>query len=341
MRSTAVPSVGTTPGQALDAYFSTEKIGRASNTYLKIGWLLDGRSIELSIEGVAVRDLNFGLKQLSERNKDGSFATRANRDRMLSLIAEQLWEEGFKKMTPQDLGGRHVNRLIERWQREGLAAGTVKNRMAALRWWAEKVGRDSVIHRDNDHYGIEQRRFVTNESKARELPADALAKVTNPYVRMSLELQREFGLRREEAIKFQPRFADRETSICLKASWTKGGKPREIPVLTASQREVLDRAHKLAGSSSLIPPDMKYIQQVKIYERQALDAGLNKMHGLRHCYAQRRYAELTGWPAPAVGGPTSKQLTSEQKVLDRGARLIISKELGHEREQITAVYLGR
>ena len=45
--------------------------------------------------------------------------------------------------------------------------------------------------------------------------------------------------------------------------------------------------------------------------------------------------------APADGGLASEVLTPEQKAHDRQARLIISRELGHEREQIIAVYLGR
>jgi hypothetical protein len=51
----------------------------------------------------------------------------------------------------------------------------------------------------------------------------------------------------------------------------------------------------------------------------------------------------SGWrrAAPAAGGPRSKDLTPEQRELYREARLTISAELGHEREQITAVYLGR
>jgi len=65
------------------------------------------------------------------------------------------------------------------------------------------------------------------------------------------------------------------------------------------------------------------------------------MHGLRHAYAQRRYEELTGWRSPVAGGPSSRSLTQEQKEQDREVRLIISRELGHEREQVTAVYLGR
>jgi hypothetical protein len=65
------------------------------------------------------------------------------------------------------------------------------------------------------------------------------------------------------------------------------------------------------------------------------------MHGLRHAYAQQRYRELTGWPSPHAGGPDKKALTQAQQQSDQSARLTISKELGHVREQITAVYLGR
>jgi len=42
-----------------------------------------------------------------------------------------------------------------------------------------------------------------------------------------------------------------------------------------------------------------------------------------------------------AGGPKSAELTRDQKGLDGEARLTISRELGHERERITAVYLGR
>jgi hypothetical protein len=92
--------------------------------------------------------------------------------------------------------------------------------------------------------------------------------------------------------------------------------------------------HRQGGSRS-------YVQQLRIYEGQTLRAGLSQLHGLRHAYAQQRYEELTGWKAPAAGGPTIKTLTPDQKAKDREARLTISHELGHEREQITAVYLGR
>ncbi len=80
---------------------------------------------------------------------------------------------------------------------------------------------------------------------------------------------------------------------------------------------------------------------MRIYEGNTCRAGLSKMHGLRHAYAQNRYEELTGWKAPAVGGPVAKELTPDQRDLDRDARLTISQELGHERTAVVGAYLGR
>ena len=248
---------------------------------------------------------------------------------------------GYRKMQARSLKPKHIEALVKHWQERELSIGTIKNRMAALRWWSAKINKQNVIAKSNEHYGIPDRRFVTNESKAREFTQQQLGKVKDEHVRISLELQRAFGLRREEAMKFQPSYADQKDHVRLKASWTKGGKPRSIPVRTEAQREVLDRARGLAGFGSLIPPHRSYVQQLRVYEGNTLRAGLSSMHGLRHTYAQERYEELTGWNCPSTGGPDRTALSPEQKELDHQARLIISQELGHEREQITAAYLGR
>jgi hypothetical protein len=50
---------------------------------------------------------------------------------------------------------------------------------------------------------------------------------------------------------------------------------------------------------------------------------------------------MTGRDCPACGGKVSRELSPEEKSQDFDVRIVISKELGHEREEITAVYLGR
>jgi len=287
-----------------------------------------------------VRDLNHQLKDLCRRNRDGSHTTQRDRERVLTLIADQLHALGFRGMNARSLKPKHVEALLKHWRQNELSVGTIKNRMAALRWWAQKVDRQNVIARSNDHYGIPERHFVSDGSKAKTIAETDLDKVPDPHVRMSLELQAAFGLRREEAIKFSPGYANKGDHMLLKPSWTKGGKARMIPVRTETQRDVLDRAHRLAGHGSLIPRDRSYRQQLRVYERHTANAGLSKLHGLRHQYAQSRYEELTGWKAPAAGGPPARTLSPEQRALDREARLTISRELGHERLEILAVYCG-
>lgn len=287
-----------------------------------------------------LRDLNYQLKQICRRNRDGSFTTQRDRERLLTQIADQLHDLGYRHMSAQSLKPKHIEALVKNWQEKELSAGAMKNRLAVIRWWAQKVNRQNVVARSNDHYGVPNRQFVTNESKARSVGAEELGKIRDARVRMSLELQQAFGLRREEAIKFIPDYADRRDHIVLKESWTKGGKARTIPIRTDAQRAVLDRARQLAGKGSLIPSAKNYRQQLRLYEAETARAGLSRMHGLRHAYAQNRYEELTGWRSPAAGGPAVKTLTPEQKRIDQQARLTISLELGHERPQIVAVYCG-
>lgn len=288
-----------------------------------------------------MRDLNHDLKNLCQRNRDGSFATQHDRESILTLIANQLEEDGFRHLRATGMRSKHVEHLVERWHGEEISAGTFKNRMSALRWLAEKIDKQNIVARDNAAYGIAERRYVTNVSKAHALDADKLAAVSDPYTALSLRLQEAFGLRREESIKLRPTMADRGDVLHLKASWTKGGKERDIPIHTEAQRTLLQEAKQLAGVGSLIPAEMSYKDQLNRFKAQTAQAGIDRVHGLRHRYAQTRYAELTGWKSPAAGGPTSRQLSPAQKVIDRQARLTISRELGHEREAITAVYLGR
>ena len=285
--------------------------------------------------------LQWDLRQLCKRNRDGSFSTQAARERILDLAARELAALGYVDMRAQSLKPKHVEALVGHWQGKGLSVSTVKNRLAGLRWWAEKVGKPSVVPADNERLGVPDRVYVGSSGKQLALDVDKLVAIEDERVKLSLLLQAEFGLRREESIKFQPGYAIRGDTLHLKPAWTKGGRAREIPVRTENQRWVLEQVKSLAGKGSLIPPELTYVRQLKIYEAALGKAGISRAHGLRHAYAQRRYEELTGWKAPHAGGPKAAELTPEQKARDRAARLAISEELGHGREEITAVYLGR
>ncbi|WP_239442436.1 phage integrase N-terminal domain-containing protein [Saezia sanguinis] len=277
---------------------------------------------------------------MCHRSHDGAPNTQSDRLKILRLCASELIELGFRHMKATSLKPKHIEALVQTWKQQDLSAGTIKNRMAALRWWAEKVNRSSVIPKDNTTLGIEKRVYVTKNNKAKTLDGDKLSLVTDAHIQMSLKLQAAFGLRRKESIKFIVSDADKGDHIELKGSWTKGGKPRSIPVRTPAQRQLLDELHRFAGKGSLIPQEKSYIQQRHVYEGQCKQSGLSNMHGLRHQYAQERYEEFTGWKAPKAEGPAQKSLSTEERVIDQQARQTISRELGHERLEVVAVYVG-
>ena len=129
----------------------------------------------------SVRDLNYDLKQLCRHNRDGSYATQADREHILDLIADQLEEMGFRHMNAHSLKPKHVEKLVERWLAEELSPGTIKKRMSALRWWAEKIGKENIIARTNAAYGIPDRVYVTNISKGFMDQGWAGARNSHPY----------------------------------------------------------------------------------------------------------------------------------------------------------------
>ena len=290
--------------------------------------------------------LDYQLVQLCKDNRKESKATTANRRAMFRLFAKQLEENGYniRKMTPHDLKGRHVNKLLEQWRKDGISTATIKNRMSALRWWAKEINNEGAV-KSNVELNIERRVFVTNESKAISLENIDLSKI-DENIAQSLRLQDSFGLRREESMKFQPEFAldgqwiDNAKYIVLKPTWTKGNRGRTIPISNENQRKELRKAYALAqkNGGSMIPKEKSYKAHKSNFEAVTHALGVGQTHGLRHGYAQTRYLELMGFPCPAVGG--SRSLSADEVAKDKEIRLLISEELGHSRINITSVYLG-
>jgi integrase len=288
-----------------------------------------------------MHNLKFDMKNMWRRMKGGAFATRDTKLHLFYVIADALVAIGFRNLRLRGLKPKHVEALVDYFKDEEYAVGSIKNLMTCVRQWAEYIGKENVVKPTNREYGIDDRIYVTNLSKAKILPPEQFARLTDEYTKASIRLAIELGLRREECIKIQPEWADMGDRLRLKDSWTKGGKYREIPITTADQRAAIKAAKVVANGKSLIPPTMRYVDQLNRFKAQCQKAGIRGVHGLRHQYAQARYEELSGWKCPAQGGPTSKQLTPDQKARDREVRLHISQCLGHEREQITSVYLGR
>lgn len=283
--------------------------------------------------------LAYELKNLTLGAGEGSYLTRNQRHRGLQLMARELRQLGYALPSARSLKPKHIDALLTNWREAGLSTGTLKNRMGWVRWWAKSIRKTSILPQDNVELGIEKR-STWGGNRAHVTSGDVLASLPE-RIRLALRLQMAFGLRLEESLKFRPRVADQGDALALQASWCKGGRARLVPLTHPRQRALLDEVRRVCGDGALIPEGQSYIGFRKDVERATWGAGIRNMHGHRHWYAQWRYQALTGSPCPAAGGRTYERMNSGERGADYRARLTISRELGHNRVEVTDAYLGR
>jgi len=284
-------------------------------------------------------DLRHSIRNILTRNRDGSYNTQSDRQGLLRHFGDTLIALGYGLRDIKGLKEKHIRAVVTHWQEKGLANATLKNRLSAIRYLTAKINKPNIVP-SNQELAIGRRKYAPQFNRALNNPD--FSAIKNSHIYISLQLQRVFGLRREEAIKIKPHVADKSDNLALLPTWCKGGRGRSIPIQTQEQQHWLEAAKQLVSASeSLIPKGKNYIQHRYIYDKEIQKAGLRNLHGLRHAYAQSQYEKLTGWKAPINGGPSSKELTASMKKIDHDARMIISELIGHSREQVTVNYLGR
>ena len=301
------------------------------------------------VSNTKLRSVKFSINELVKQTKGYSFASQADMRHMLLRCIKDLHHLGFKIGHIKGLQPKHVYALVELWKSQNKNTATIKNYMSKLRRIAIMLDNHKLIKPNNDTYNIAKRTYIPTRNKA--IHNIDLSTCTDPYIRLSLEGQALFGLRREESMKFTLSKAwQGGDTIKILPSWTKGGVGRALIVTNPAQRKWLEKISRLVKpNESLIPKERSYKQHLHCYQKEISRMGLSKLHGLRHAYAQRRYLELTramdpykkGWLSPIMNGPSTKELNHVQKTIDRKARQIISFELGHSRVSITKIYCGK
>ncbi|EYU50344.1 integrase domain-containing protein [Acinetobacter baumannii] len=88
-------------------------------------------------------------------------------------------------------------------------------------------------------------------------------------------------------MKFQPEYAldgqkiENAKYIRLKDSWTKGGRPRTIPITNEKQRQELKNAYAQAvkNGGSMIPKEKSYKSHKANFEAVTHALGVGQTHG--------------------------------------------------------------
>ncbi len=292
--------------------------------------------------------------------------TTLDRERFYFKFWDDLrFNTRFADADPRYLTNRQVLAVTRLWADRGLSVATVHNYLSFLRTYAAWIGRPGLV-RDVAHYFGEDSHYIHRDRSARADRSwiakcvDVEAKIADvrahdPWVGLQLEICYRFGLRAKEARHFRPHEAvkSREEAnprdtvhfpgcerFLRVHRGTKGGRPRDIPLQTPEQVELIDRLLKIVAKGNYVgEPGRTAAQNANRFYNTLRRFGITKAalgvtaHGLRHQHANDRYEELTGEPSPVRGG-------ASEAPNKRSARLAIAHEFGHGRPEVSNAYLG-
>ena len=278
------------------------------------------------------------LDKLARHNRQGSFRTRDRYYEAMKRFCRYLAHE-YRLQKLVNVSGKHLVSYVEQMQMAGKAASTIKTDLAAIRFFHDLMNAKYHLP-DNDELGValERRRFgqvdrTWSPPEFNRLLAIALREDRYDYI-LAFYLARYAGLRIHECFRIDTAIAEnalRENAITIKG---KGGKIRTVPIndaITVALRKQLsrtERGHKLLVPDGMPTDDAIYrVQKFLLDHRKELqDEGDSRpltFHGLRHTYAAEKYQKLVGSGMPALT-----------------AHLTVSQLLGHERPDVTDIYLA-
>jgi integrase len=282
-----------------------------------------------------------------------SYATREVRARKLFLIFNTLTKElKFGLEDPVNLKVKHIECLVNHWIAEKKAAGTIEMYLSYLRVLCQWMNKSGMVKGLGEYAPGIKRVYAAQRDKSftgNDVNFwDVWQKVydMDSYVGMQMLLINAFGLRRKEAVMFQPVIADKETHIEV-YDGTKGGRPRTVPINDDLKRGTLATvknfiAKKCGRASGHIGhPDKTLLQNMKRYSYVMGACGISKKelgvtgHGLRAEYAIDQL--IKRGLIPTIRGGTG-QANSAFKT--KAAALQVAAELGHNRCSVMTAYAG-
>ena len=308
------------------------------------------------------RQLSYaGPQALKDLFAGGHYATvKAHGDRWQAFVHWCRSEDGpgyndARQIDRQTLQAyaAHLRQQIEQGE---LGIATAQNRLSSVnRTLAALRGdQDVKIASPSQALGLQRSSVRTRAPDGQDRQQlqrvlERLGEQHHARVAAIVLLARATGMRLREAILADlPRLqreAERLGRINIQDG-TKGGRsgasaPRWIAANEAVKAALQSARHAApTGSRNLLARGESYaafLQQTVRPARETLhELGLKGFHELRATYACERYHQLTGHAAPVNGGHCYRI----DRDLDRQARQRISLELGHNRIDVVAAYIG-
>jgi site-specific recombinase XerC len=228
--------------------------------------------------------------------------TYSVREQALARLAHFLWRAGFQVNTTGQLKEKHIKAWAAEMVARGRSKRTIANNLAHVRTALEGIKRRPFADKmSNAALGIGgASRAGTKRPMTREElePYRSAVAAIDPGIATVLELQLEFGLRAEEAVRSVKSLADWERTLLNPIGdgfitvihGTKGGKTRRSPPLDrARAAELVGQAIDLTkqrGGKLVRKPDLRAAMHRYHYVvRKVGMTGERAPHSLRYAYA--------------------------------------------------------
>jgi len=310
------------------------------NSSKNFGW---GGSMSFSAKGA-----------ISDRYGGGHFGTIAAHNQRIESCIEWARENGYNRWDKfdQTAAERFSQHIASRVQCGSMSSSYGQNLVSTMNVTMSALRGDGAVYVSPASVG--QRSHVRTEapggvSRDSVSAAQAAMRATG-YDRAAAVagLAREFGMRVREASLANLDRLSREARTLGRINiqdGTKGGRdaPRWVEITKESQIDALKDAiaARSAGSQNLVEKSESLkdfiSREVNAAREELKAAGIEKFHDLRSAYACERYQELTGHAAPVLREPGEAR---PDRDLDREARMQVSEELGHGREDVVSAYIG-
>ena len=223
-------------------------------------------------------------------------------------------------------------------QDKGYSASTIKTDLAAIRFWHDQIPNAKYVLPTNSEFLLERRKFggvdrTWSAGEFNKIIAECWSAKRDDYA-ACITIARYAGLRLHEVLRIDTAIARKSLKDGFITIKGKGGKIREVPInesIIAVLKESLLTTP--SGYKLFVPKDKQtHIAKAELQNfiankrKYICDEGSSRnltFHGLRHTFAAEQYKKFI-----ALGFTESQ------------AKLKVSKLLGHEREDVTRIYLA-
>ena len=282
-------------------------------------------------------NLEVQLDSLFRHNRQGSYKTRQRYYEAMKRFCRFLAEH-YRTERLANIGAKHIDSYASYMKAKGLSAATIKTELAAIRFWHDQTPRAKNRLPANKDLGLERRSFGKTDRTWSNAEFNKMIGICWKHGREDyaaiLCLARYAGLRIHECFRIDTATAEdavRKMAITIKG---KGGKFRTVPIQDSIRIELGKLLELTARGQKLFVPDrtptdyaIKSMQHFIIAHRDEVRDPDSKrpmtFHGLRHTCAAEWYMSLKA-----------------RGYSDIDARKQVSRWLGHERDEITRIYLA-